>query len=137
MLSHWPCFTLKFFMIWFHKILKSVYQKQPPCPRNTCTGHWWKLTWQLFWKFCYTLRTTCRTCIKSFVNCAVHLFPRQNKVFTMHLVNLIVLHFYFDLVLPFCFLKRNDYFSAVKICQILHVIFESTSQFSFKFCINP
>ena len=22
MLSHWPCFTWKFFMIWFHKILK-------------------------------------------------------------------------------------------------------------------
>ena len=26
--------------------------------------------------------------------------------------------------------------ALVKICQILHVILESTSQFSFKFCIN-
>ena len=24
MLSHWPCFTWKFFMIWFHKILKLL-----------------------------------------------------------------------------------------------------------------
>ena len=42
MLSHWPCFTSKFFMIWFHKILKLIFQKQPSCPRNICTGHWRK-----------------------------------------------------------------------------------------------
>ena len=33
-------------------------------------------------------------------------------VFTQHLVNLIVLKFYFDLVLLFYFLKFNHYFSA-------------------------
>ena len=44
MLSHWPCFTWKFFMIWFHKILKLIFQKQPSCPRNICTEHWRKLT---------------------------------------------------------------------------------------------
>ena len=34
MLSQWPCFTWKFFMLWFHKILKLVFQNQPSCPRN-------------------------------------------------------------------------------------------------------
>ena len=43
MLSHWPCFTWKFFMIWFHKILKSIFQTQPSCHRNICTEHWRKL----------------------------------------------------------------------------------------------
>ena len=44
MLSHWSCFTWKFFMIWFHKILKLIFQKQPSCPRNICTEHWRKLS---------------------------------------------------------------------------------------------
>ena len=26
-------------MKWFHKILKLIFQKQPSCPRNTCTEH--------------------------------------------------------------------------------------------------
>ena len=43
MLWHWPCFTWKFFMIWFHKILKLISQKQPSCPKNICTEHWRKL----------------------------------------------------------------------------------------------
>ena len=43
MLPHWPCFTWKFFMIRFHKILKLFFQKQPQCPRNICTEHWRKL----------------------------------------------------------------------------------------------
>ena len=43
MLSHWAYFTLKFFMIWFHKILKLIFQMQPSCPRNICTEHWRKL----------------------------------------------------------------------------------------------
>ena len=42
MLSHWPCFTWKFFMIWFHKIFKLIFQKQPSCPRNICTEYWRK-----------------------------------------------------------------------------------------------
>ena len=36
-------FYLKFFMIWFHKIFKLIFQTQPPCPRNVCTGPWRKL----------------------------------------------------------------------------------------------
>ena len=43
MLSHWSCFTWKFFMIWFHKILKLIFQTQPSCHRNICTEHWRKL----------------------------------------------------------------------------------------------
>ena len=43
MLSHWPCFTWKFFVIWFHKILKLIFQTKPSCPRNICTEHWRKL----------------------------------------------------------------------------------------------
>ena len=43
MLSHWPCFTWKFFMIWFHKILKLIFQMVPSCPRNICTEQWKKL----------------------------------------------------------------------------------------------
>ena len=76
----------------------------------------------------------------------------------MHLVSLVVLMIYFNLVQPFYFLKWNHYFSAckknhyslswynnfpilrlssalVKICQITHLVFGSTSQFSFTFCI--
>ena len=43
MLSLWQCFTWKFFMIWFHKILKLIFKMQPSCPRNICTEHWRKL----------------------------------------------------------------------------------------------
>ena len=28
--------TWKFFMLWFYKILKSIFQKQPPCLKNMC-----------------------------------------------------------------------------------------------------
>ena len=42
-LSHWPCFSWKFFMIWFQKIFKLIFQKQPSCPRNICTENWRKL----------------------------------------------------------------------------------------------
>ena len=38
MLSHWPGFTWKFFMIWLNQFFK-----QPPCPRNICAEHWRKL----------------------------------------------------------------------------------------------
>ena len=44
MLSHRPCFTWKFFMTCFHKILKLIFEKQPSCPRILCTEHWKKLS---------------------------------------------------------------------------------------------
>ena len=30
-------------MVWPHKILKLIFQKQSLCPRNKCTDHWRKL----------------------------------------------------------------------------------------------
>ena len=42
MLSHWSFFTWKFFIIWFHKILKQMFQKQLLYPRNICTKNWRK-----------------------------------------------------------------------------------------------
>ena len=42
-LSHWPCFTWKFFMIRFHRTLKFLFQTQLLCPRNICTEHRRKL----------------------------------------------------------------------------------------------
>ena len=39
MLSHWPCYTWKFFMIWFRKIPKVNFQKPWSSPRNICTEH--------------------------------------------------------------------------------------------------
>ena len=55
----------------------------------------------------------CRTCVKSFVNRAFHLFSRSNKVFSLHLINLALSNFNFDLNLQFYFLKWNHYFSAM------------------------
>ena len=42
-LSHWPCFTCKLFIIWFHKNLKLMLQKPPSSPRNICIEYWRKL----------------------------------------------------------------------------------------------
>ena len=50
---------------------------------------------------------------------------------------LFLIFVYFYLVLPCYFVKWNLFFSWwTKICKILHIILESTSQFSFKFCTN-
>ena len=40
------------------------------------------------------------------------LFIYLKEFFTLHLIDLVVLNFYFDLVPAFCFLKWNRYFSA-------------------------
>ena len=88
-------------MIWFHKILELIFQKQPSCPRklNIEENHPFS---QLSWKFSYTFRKT---------------IPQNTcKKFS-----------------SFYFLKCNRNFLRVKICQIPHVILESTSQFTFKF----
>ena len=82
MLSHWPYFTWKFFVILFHKILRLIFEKQPSCPRNVCTKHWRKLP-----------------------NLTVFL-----DIFLY--LSLLVLNFDFDLVLPFYFLKWSCYFIA-------------------------
>ena len=112
-------------MIWFHKILELVFQTQLSSPRNICTEHWRKLP------------NLGRTCVKNFFNCAVHLFLRQNKVFTLHPLDLAVeFLFWFSFANLLSKIKSLFFSLWTKICQILHVIFESTRQFSFKFCIN-
>ena len=112
-------------MIWFHKILELVFQTQLSSPRNICTEHWRKLP------------NLGRTCVKNFFNCAVHLFLRQNKVFTLHPLDLAVeFLFWFSFANLLSKIKSLFFSLWTKICQILHVIFESTRQFSFKFYIN-
>ena len=57
MLSHWPCFTWEFFMMWFHKILKLIFQKQPSWPRNICTERWRKPPiFTAFWEVFFYLK---------------------------------------------------------------------------------
>ena len=41
-LSHWPCFSWKVFIISFHKIPNFTFQKWTSCPRNICTEYWRK-----------------------------------------------------------------------------------------------
>ena len=105
MLSHWPCFTWKFFMIWFHKILKLIFQKPPSSPRNKCTEHWRKLpNFTAFLEiFLYLSKNN------DFVE---HVPKFLLIVLFIYLVDLVVLDFYFYLVPPFNFLKWNRYFSA-------------------------
>ena len=131
MLSHWIwCFTWKlFFMIWFHKILKLIFHKQP-LSLNICTKYWRKPPlFTAFLEISYTFRTTILSNMcKNFVNCAIHSFPFYfNASGRSNLVDLVVLNFYFDIVRPFYFLKWNRCFQPVKVCQIYHVILESTS----------
>ena len=117
MLWHWPCFTWKLFLIpypiWFHKIFRLIFHKQSSCPKkyvlntdenllNTFLGNFLVLLEQLF----------CRTLVSSCFKGAVNLFSRSSKVFTQHLVNLVVLTFYFNYVPPFYFLKWNRHFSS-------------------------
>ena len=63
----------------------------------------------------------------------------QGKVNFLHSICSIWLlysRFYFDLVLSCYFLKWNAISQPSSLCQIFHVIFESITRFSFKFCIN-
>ena len=100
MLSHWLCFTWKFFMVWFHKILKLIFQKQPSCSKNICTEHWRKLLYltaflEIFW------------CLKN-----------NDSVEDTYKVLLFVLFIYFQSKIKFShsiwsiWLFWNHYFSA-------------------------
>ena len=140
MLSHWPCFTWKFFMIKFHRILKLIFQKQSICPRNICIELWWKLpNLRAFFKIFFYLKNndSGKTCAKSFINCTSHLFPRKNNIF--HTASGRSGSFEFLFWFRSAILLSNMkslFFSLWKCCRILHVIFESTSQFFLKYCIN-
>ena len=117
MLWHWPCFTWKLLLIpysiLFHKIFKLIFHKQSSCPKkyvlntdenllNTFLGNFLVLLQQQF----------CRTRVSSCFKWAINLFSRSNKFFTQHLINLVVLTFYFSYVPPFYFLKWNRHFSS-------------------------
>ena len=57
-LSHSPCFTWKFFMICFHKILQLIFQKHHVLEIYLLNTEENYLTWEPPCKFSYTLRTT-------------------------------------------------------------------------------
>ena len=58
-------------------------------------------------------------------------------IFTLHPLDLAVeFLFWFSFANLLSKIKSLFFSLWTKICQILHVIFESTRQFSFKFCIN-
>ena len=90
-----------------------IFHKPSSCPKiyvlntdenllNTFLGNFLVLLEQQF----------CRTLVSSCFKGAVNLFSRSNKVLTQHLVNLVVLTFYFNHVPPFYFLKWNHHFSS-------------------------
>ena len=71
----------------------------------------------------------CRIRVNSCVVCA--LFPRKNKVFTQNHDNPVVLTFYFDLVLPFYFLKLDRCFSTYLrvLKSIIYVLITTTAMY--------
>ena len=115
MLSHWPCFTWKFFMIRFHRILKLIFQKQSICPRNICIELWWKLpNLRAFFKiFFYLKNNDSAEHVQKVLLIVLAIYFQENiKFFTLHLVDLALLNFYFDLALLFYFQIWNRCFSA-------------------------
>ena len=110
LLSHWPCFTWTFLIIWSHKILKLIFQKQPSCPRKICTEHWRKLSnLTAFLEIFLCLK---KNDVWKVLLIVISFIFKVSKVFTLHLVDLVVLNLYFNLVPPFYFLKWSRYFSA-------------------------
>ena len=113
MLSHWPCPTSKFFMTWFHKILRLIFQKQPT-----------------LWKLYSTLKKP--PIFTAFLEILLYL-KNNDSVEHVQKVLVIVLLIYFqvkasswsscfssllvvklDLAPPFYFLKWNRCFSVCK-----------------------
>ena len=116
MLLHWPCFTWKFFMIWFHKIPKLLFQKKPWFPRNICTEHWRKPSIFTAFLEIFLYPKNNESVEYVFLIVLFIYFQGKSKVFLMDPVNLFVSKFYFTLFLLFYFLKLNHYFS---VCENL------------------
>ena len=115
MLSHWPCFTWKFFMIRFHRILKLIFQKQSICPRNIYIELWGKLpNLRAFFKIFFYLKNNdfAEHVQKVLLIVLAIYFQGKIKIFTRHLVDLALLNFYFDLAPLFYFQIWNRCFSA-------------------------
>ena len=132
MLSRWPCFTRKFFMIWFHKILKLIFQKQPSCPRNICTEHWRKLPNLLASSknFLYLKNNDSIEHVWKVLLIVLFIYF-QGKIIFFHtafgLSGCSEFWFWFNSAISLS--KRKSLFFSLwtKISHILHVIFESTS----------
>ena len=114
MLSRWSCHYLKGpLIVKFHKNFRLIFHRQPSCPKK-CTEKCPKTNDVSFGNFLILLEqrfcgALVKICVLGF---AIYLFPRQNKVLIQHLVNLVVLTFYFDLIPPLYFLKLNRYFAV-------------------------
>ena len=126
--SHWTwtCFTWKFFMIWFYKILRLIFQTQPSCSRNICAEHWKKVPDLIAFS-------------------EIYLYLKSNdSVEHVQKVLLIVLFIYFKGKIKFSLSiwsiwsiillsKMKLLFSSLwtKIWQILHVTLENTNIFKY------
>ena len=121
MMSHWPCFTWKFFMIWFHNILKFFRCSHHVLEIYVLNTEENYLTWQLSRKFSYTLGTTIVQNMK-FSHCNLLIWFSWIFEFLFWFSSAILLS------------KMKSLFFGLWT-QIFHVIFESPSQFFFKFCI--
>ena len=69
-------------MVWFHKILKLIFHKQPSCHKKNMYFEENKLDTFLENFLILLKQRVCRTRVNSCVECAINLFPMQNTVFT-------------------------------------------------------
>ena len=118
-LSHWRCFTWKFFMIWLHKIPELVFQTQPSCPRNICTKHWKNLpNLTAFLEICLRLRN---------IDSVEHVQKVLLKVLFIYFQGIIKFSHYIWSICSIILLSNMKllFFSLwTKVWQILHVILE-------------
>ena len=115
MLSCWPYHYLKVPpMVRFYKNFRLIFHRKPSCPKNyvlNIVEH--KLGLSPGWLFILLEQRFCRALVNlSALKFAIYLLPSYNKAFAHHLVNLMNLTFYFDLVQPFYFLNCNRCFST-------------------------
>ena len=133
-LSHCPCLTWKFLTIWFHKILKLIFQTLP-----SCTEHWKKLpNLTALLEICLYLKNNDSVKHVQNVLLIVLFIYFQGKIkFSQCIWSIwLIWIFIFSSTILLSKMKLLFFSLWTKIWQILHVILESTNQFSFKFCIT-
>ena len=118
---------------WYGFTKFLIFQKQPSCPRNICTKHWRKppIFTAFLGIFLYFLNNGSSN--KSFVNCASHLFPRLNKVFSLHLVDLVASNFDFDLVPPLLYKMKSLFFGLWKFAKLFMSFLKTQVSFPLNF----
>ena len=67
--------------LWFQKVFRLIFQREPSCYRNICTEQWRKIrNWKDFLEIFLYLKNNDSvehtTCVKNFVNWAIYFFPR-------------------------------------------------------------